>query len=100
MRITAASYDDVLTPAAVAALEALAFLDDKRRDLMQTRLDRRASRARERQRIAFPSPTSTIEGTTIVVQDARDGRFAGSDIPHDLRRQWIQGTWERAGEDN
>ena len=26
------------------------------------------------------------------MQDARDGAFAGSDIPHDLQRQWIQGT--------
>ena len=24
--------------------------------------------------------------------DARAGNFIGSDIPHDLRRQWIQGT--------
>src|SRR5262249_32944696 len=30
--------------------------------------------------------------TTITVQDARDGRFIGSKIPHDLKRQWIQGT--------
>jgi len=26
------------------------------------------------------------------VQDAREGRFTGSEIPGDLRRQWIQGT--------
>jgi malate synthase len=26
------------------------------------------------------------------VQDARDGTFAGSEIPADLQRQWIQGT--------
>ena len=29
---------------------------------------------------------------TITVQQARDGAFAGSEIPHDLQRQWIQGT--------
>src|SRR5262245_34302423 len=59
---------------------------------MQARLDRRAARARERRRIAFLDQKSTIDGTTITVQDARDGRFAGSEIPLDLRRQWIQGT--------
>ena len=26
------------------------------------------------------------------MQDARDGKFIGSEIPSDLRRQWIQGT--------
>ena len=26
------------------------------------------------------------------MQQARDGAFAGSEIPHDLQRQWIQGT--------
>src|SRR5690606_27337569 len=35
---------------------------------------------------------SLIPRTTIRVQDARDGRFVGSDIPADLERQWIQGT--------
>jgi len=33
-----------------------------------------------------------IGRTSIRVQDARDGRFSGSDIPTDLQRQWIQGT--------
>ena len=45
-----------------------------------------------RQRIGFLDPDSTIGGTSIKVSDARAGHFAGSDIPHDLRRQWIQGT--------
>ncbi|MBD3161652.1 MAG: malate synthase, partial [Candidatus Eisenbacteria bacterium] len=30
--------------------------------------------------------------TRIRVQDARDGRFEGGEIPADLQRQWIQGT--------
>ena len=59
---------------------------------MQARLDRRAARARERQRIAFLDPDSPIEGTAILVRDARAGAFEGGEIPHDLRRQWIQGT--------
>jgi malate synthase len=28
----------------------------------------------------------------VTVQDARDGRFDGSEIPADLQRQWVQGT--------
>ena len=40
----------------------------------------------------FLDANATIAGTSIRVQDARDGRFAGGEIPHDLQRQWIQGT--------
>ena len=86
------SYDDVFTPEAMAALAALAPLNAPRRALMEARIQRRARRARDRQRIAFLDPATTIPGTDITVQDARDGKFSGSDIPADLRRQWIQGT--------
>jgi malate synthase len=92
LRICARGYDDVLTRDAVGALHALVPFDDQRLAVMQARLDRRAARGREGKRIGFLNPASSIEGTSITVQDARDGRFAGSDIPHDLRRQWIQGT--------
>jgi malate synthase len=85
-------YEDVLTPAAVGALNALAPLDVDRRALMQARLDRRLDRSRRRERITFLDPVSTIARTSIRVQDARDGKFAGSEIPADLQRQWIQGT--------
>src|SRR5204863_5845987 len=50
------------------------------------------ARRQGRQRITFLDPGSAIAGTSIRVQDARDGTFAGSEIPHDLQRQWIQGT--------
>ena len=33
-----------------------------------------------------------IPGTSITVADARAGNFDGAVIPHDLQRQWIQGT--------
>ena len=33
------------------------------------------------------------------MQDARDGAFVGSEIPHDLQRQWIQGTGPAAKPD-
>src|SRR5207237_5211405 len=49
-------------------------------------------RARSKQRLGFLNPAATIPRTRIKVQDARLGRFAGSEIPPDLQRQWIQGT--------
>src|SRR5438876_6784265 len=86
------AYADVFTPEAVAALEALAGLDADRKAVMAARIERRAARARNKQRIAFLDPQATIARTTIKVQDARDGAFVGAEIPRDLRRQWIQGT--------
>jgi malate synthase len=87
-----AAYPDVLTPEAVAALEALAPLDTARQEVMRARIARRAERARTRQPIAFLDPASTIARTTVKVKDARAGQFEGSEIPADLQRQWIQGT--------
>src|SRR5688572_4671575 len=87
-----AAYPDVYTPDAVEALRALAPLDDDRRAVMASRIARRRARAAGRQRIAFLDPQATIARTNIRVQDARDGKFAGSEIPADLQRQWIQGT--------
>jgi malate synthase len=86
------SYPDVYTPEALAALAALAPLDADRKAVMQSRIARRAARMRDRRRLAFLDPQSVIPRTQIRVQDARDGKFIGSDIPNDLRRQWIQGT--------
>jgi malate synthase len=86
------AYPDVLTPEAIAALEALAPLDVARQEVMRSRIARRADRARTRQPIAFLDPAGRIARTNIKVQDARDGRFEGSEIPRDLQRQWIQGT--------
>src|SRR2546426_10360875 len=85
-------YRDVFTDEAMAALEALAGLDKDRRELLRARIDRRAARARNKQRIAFLDPQATIGRTKIKVQDARDGNFIGSEMPPDLQRQWIQGT--------
>jgi malate synthase len=82
----------VLTPDAVAALHALAPFDHARQQLMTARLTRRAARAKERRRIAFLDPNLHLPGTSMTVRDAREGRFVGSVIPHDLKRQWIQGT--------
>jgi malate synthase len=85
-------YSDIYTKEAVEALNALAPLDKARQALMQARIERRNTRARNRQRIAFLDPNSTIGRTNIKVGDARSGNFEGREIPPDLRRQWIQGT--------
>ncbi|MEO7134016.1 MAG: malate synthase [Vicinamibacterales bacterium] len=85
-------YPDVITADAISALEALAHFDAARKALMNARIERRADRARKRDRIGFLDAESTIAGTSITVRDARAGNFSGSDIPPDLRRQWIQGT--------
>jgi malate synthase len=86
------AYPDVYTQAALAALAALAPLDVERYALMRARIERRAARARNRQRIEFLDATSIVPRTSMSVEDARAGAFVGSTIPHDLRRQWIQGT--------
>jgi malate synthase len=85
-------YPDVFTPTALGALEALAPLDELRRLRMRERTERRLRRQRERLPIGFLDPDETIPGTSILVRDAREGRFAGGSIPRDLQRQWIQGT--------
>ena len=86
------TYQDVLTPEVLAALGALASLDDDRKAVMAGRIARRTARALERRRITFLDPDGVIPRTQITVQDARAGAYVGSDIPTDLQRQWIQGT--------
>jgi malate synthase len=85
-------YAAIYTVEAKAALAALAHLDDDRKAVMEGRMRRRTARARDRRRITFLDPGATIPRTTITVRDARNGAFAGGDIPADLQRQWIQGT--------
>jgi malate synthase len=86
------SYGDVFTGEALSALAALAPLNRDRREVMGRRIERRAERARRGERIGFLDPEAVIPRSTIRVQDAREGRFVGSEIPADLRRQWVQGT--------
>ncbi|HET6914962.1 MAG TPA: hypothetical protein VFH56_02620 [Acidimicrobiales bacterium] len=76
----------------MATLEALAPLDGRRLELMDSRIDRRRRRAAAGEHLSFLPETAVIDGTTITVADARAGRFEGAVIPHDLQRQWIQGT--------
>ena len=86
------AYSDVYTTAALDAMEALAPFNRDRRELMAKRIALRHSRELERRRITFLDPATLIPRTSIRVQSARDGNFEGSEIPADLRRQWIQGT--------
>src|SRR5688572_25363392 len=92
-------YADVLTADAVGALEALAPFDADRKQVMSARIQRRARRAAQQQRITFLDPGATIGRTSIIVRDAREGKFTGSAIPRDLQRQWIQGTGPAARPD-
>lgn len=85
-------YSDIYTKEALDALNALAPLDKDRQALMKARIDRRNTRARNRQRITFLDAAATIGRTNIKVADARSGNFEGREIPKDLQRQWIQGT--------
>jgi len=85
-------YGDVYTSAAIEAMQSLASFNDDRRQLMTARIDRRRRRAEQKQRITFLAPDSLIGRTNIKVRDARDAAFVGSEIPKDLKRQWIQGT--------
>ena len=93
-------YSDILTKEALGALEALALLDAERKEVMNARIQRRATRARNKERIGFLDPNAMIARTKIKVQDARDGNFVGSAIPNDLKRQWIRGTGPAAKPDS
>jgi malate synthase len=86
------AYPDVFTRDTVDALRALAPLDEERKAVMAARIARRSARTASRTPLQFLDPSSPIARTNVRVQDARDGRFAGSEIPPDLQRQWIQGT--------
>ena len=87
-----ADYADVYTSEALAALDTLAPFNRVQKRLMSERIARRTTRFHDREPIRFLNPDATIPRTEITVQDARDGKFSGPEIPHDLQRQWIQGT--------
>jgi malate synthase len=88
----AKQYSTVYTPEALAALSFMSQHNAERNRLMSERTHRRAARIKAKEPITFLNPESEIKGTGIKVQDARDGKFVGAVIPHDLQRQWLQGT--------
>ena len=85
-------YSDVYTPEVLEALASLAHFNRDVKEVMASRMRRRAERQQQKKRISFLDPSGTIPRTRITVQDARDGKFEGAEIPTDLQRQWIQGT--------
>lgn len=86
------TYKDVYTAESLAALSSLVHFNKDIKEAMASRIKRRADRQQQKKRITFLDPQSLIPRTNIKVQDARDGKFEGAIIPHDLQRQWIQGT--------
>jgi malate synthase len=88
----AKEYSDVYTPEVLAALSFMTRFNSEQKRLMTERTHRRTARINEHKPIGFLAPDSEIKGTGIKVQDARDGKFVGAVIPHDLQRQWLQGT--------
>jgi len=82
----------VYTPEVMAALAVMARFNAEQKTLMDKRIQRRLTRSRDKQKISFLDASATIPRTSMTVQDARDGKFIGAEIPEDLQRQWIQGT--------
>jgi len=85
-------YRDIYTDEVLLALNTMAHFNKSVKHLMNERIKRRNDRHKNSKRIEFYDPESLIPGSSIKVKDAREGRFEGSVIPHDLQRQWIQGT--------
>jgi malate synthase len=86
------SYSDVYTSEVLSVLSSLAHFNNDIKETMASRIQRRAERQKNKVRITFLDPESTIPRTGIKVKDAREGKFEGTVIPADLQRQWIQGT--------
>src|SRR5262245_12664813 len=86
------TYRDIFTAEALRALETMALFNQEQKMLMAKRNERRLKRIKNNEQITFLKPAEEIARTNIKVQDARAGKFVGSEIPADLRRQWVQGT--------
>ncbi|MDH3454324.1 MAG: malate synthase [Desulfuromonadales bacterium] len=88
----AKDYADIYTPEVLDVLAFMVQFNAEQKRLMNERTVRRATRIKQHIAISFLDLKSTIKGTGVRVQDARDGKFVGAVIPHDLQRQWLQGT--------
>jgi malate synthase len=87
-----ATYHDVYTPKVLQALDYLMHFNQEVKLSMEDRYKVREERHAKKKYIGFSDPEETIFKTNIKVKDAREGKFEGPVIPHDLQRQWIQGT--------
>lgn len=86
------AYQDIYTPEALSALEALADLNAEQKQLMEKRNKRRLERLSGKMNVDFLPESLTIGENNLSVAEIRKGNFECSEIPHDLKRQWIQGT--------
>ncbi len=86
------AYPDVYTPSVLGTLDALAWLNAEQKNLMGKRNQRRAERVKGKMNIGFLSVSETIGDDKLQVSAIREGNFECSEIPDDLKRQWIQGT--------
>jgi malate synthase len=86
------AYSDVYTAEVIAALSEMSRFNKDVKEVMASRIKRRALRQEQGKRIGFLEPGSLIARTQLKVDDARSGKFEGAIIPSDLQRQWIQGT--------
>lgn len=93
------TYSDIYTSEVLSALSSLARFNNDVKEVMATRLERRAERQQMKKKITFLDQDTYIPRTNIKVQDARAGMFEGAVIPADLQRQWIQGTGPAAKPD-
>ena len=85
-------YNDVYTNEVFSVLSSLSNFNKEIKEVMSSRIKRRAERMQNKKRITFLDEESYIPRTNIKVKDAREGKFEGSEIPADLQCQWIQGT--------
>jgi malate synthase len=85
-------YNDVYTPEVLSALSSLEHFNSDIKDVMASRIRRRAGRQKDKVRISFLDPEKVIPRTNIKVKDACSGNFESAVVPADLQRQWIQGT--------
>jgi malate synthase len=86
------SHPDIYTDEVLKALEALAFLNDQQKALMTKRMSRRAQRIEKKEAPNFLEDIDIIGPEKLKVADIRKGAFECSEIPQDLKRQWVQGT--------
>ena len=59
----AETYSDVYTPEALSALSALAYFNQDIKEAMAARIQRRAARQQQKQKITFLDPQSYIPRT-------------------------------------
>jgi malate synthase len=85
-------YNDVYTEEALTALQKMTAFNKEVKMAMADRYQKRTKRIQQKDQIDFLDPESLIPRTNIKVKDAREGKFQGLPIPHDLQKQWIQGT--------